>query len=62
MLRTRLFLNLIPFVAILLGMGGYAIVLISRLAHTVDVTVMENYQSAVAAQQMTTATVHMDTG
>ena len=62
MLRTRLFLNLIPFVAILLGMGGYAIVLISRLAHTVDVTVMENYQSAIAAQLMSVATSRMETG
>ncbi len=62
MLRTKLFLNLIPFMAILLAMGGYAVVLISRLAHTVDVTVMENYQSAIAAQLMSVATSRMETG
>lgn len=55
MLRTRLFLNVIPFVVVLLGVGAYAIVLFSRLAHEVDVTVVENQRCAMAAQNMSTA-------
>ncbi len=61
MLRTRLLLNLIPFVAILLAVGGYAIVLFSHLAHTVDMTVMDNYRSAMAAQSMNAALSRMET-
>lgn len=62
MLRARLFLNLIPFVLILLGVGGYAIVLISRLANSVDVTVMDNYRSAVAARRISGAVKDMELG
>jgi NtrC-family two-component system sensor histidine kinase KinB len=52
MLRARLFLNLIPFVVILLAVGVYAIVLFSQLTKNVEVTVMENYRSAIAAREM----------
>jgi signal transduction histidine kinase len=55
MLRTRLFLNLIPFVAVLLGVGAYAILLFSRLAHEVDVSVVDNHRCAMAAQTMKAA-------
>lgn len=55
MLRTRLFLNLLPFVVLLLAVGSYAIVLFSRLAHTVDTTVAENYRSLLAVQEMSLA-------
>jgi two-component system, NtrC family, sensor histidine kinase KinB len=60
MLRTRLFLNLLPFVVILLATGVYAIVLFSRLAASVDTTVTEHYRSVVAAQQMTLALADID--
>ena len=52
MLRTRLFLNLLPFVVILLATGVYAIVLFSRLSASVDTTVSEHYRSVLAAQEM----------
>ncbi|MDB6121472.1 MAG: resE [Pedosphaera sp.] len=51
-LRTRLFLNLIPFVVILFAVGLYAIVLFSRITSNVDITVTGNYRSVTAAQQM----------
>src|SRR5208337_842715 len=60
MLRRLLFLNLLPFVAMLLATGVYAIVLFSRLATSVDTTVAENYRSVVAAQQMSLALAGMD--
>ncbi len=60
MLRTRLFLNLLPFVVILLVTGVYAIVLFSRLAASVDTSVSEHYRSVVAAQQMDLALAGID--
>src|SRR6266853_1506458 len=60
MLRTRLFLNLMPFVVILLAIGVYAIVLFSRLANSVDANVTEKYRSVMAAQAMTLALAGMD--
>jgi two-component system, NtrC family, sensor histidine kinase KinB len=60
MLRTRLFLNLLPFVVILLATGVYAIVLFSRLASSVDTTVSEHYRSVLAAQQMSLALAGID--
>jgi signal transduction histidine kinase len=60
MLRTRLFLNLLPFVVILLAIGVYAIVLFSRLANSVDATVTDNYRSILAAQSMSLALAEME--
>jgi hypothetical protein len=60
MLRTRLFLNLLPFVVILLATGVYAIVLFSRLAVSVDTTVSEHYRSILEAQQMDLALAGID--
>ena len=60
MLRTRLFLNLLPFVVILLATGVYAIVLFSRLAASVNTTVSEHYSSVLAAQQMSLALAGID--
>lgn len=62
MLRTRLFLNLIPFVVILLAVGVYAIALFYHLANTVDVTVTDNYRNSTAVQSMGVALSHMETG
>ena len=61
MLRTRLFLNLVPFVVMLLAVGVFAMVLFSRLAGSVDVTVTENYRSVIAAQTMNLALLRMQT-
>src|SRR5436309_525169 len=60
MLRTRLFINLLPFVVILLAVGVYAIALFSRLANSVDTTVTENYRSINAAQAMNLALAGME--
>src|SRR5437867_1358598 len=60
MLRTRLFLNLLPFVVILLAVGVYAIALFSRLAYSVDTTVTENYRSIIASQSMSLALAGME--
>src|SRR6266487_380393 len=62
MLRTRLFLNLIPFVVILLAVGAYAILLFSRLSKNVEVTVMENYRSAIAARDLNGALGRIELG
>jgi signal transduction histidine kinase len=60
MLRTRLFLNLLPFVVILLATGAYAIVLFSRLSANIDSAVAAHYRSVVAAQQMSQALAGLD--
>src|SRR5512143_3463777 len=60
MLRTRLFLNLLPFVVILLATGVYAIVLFSRLAASVDTTVSEHYRSILEVQRMDLALAGID--
>ena len=52
MLRTRIFLNLVPFVIILLAIGIYAIVLFSRLANRVDATVSQSYGSVTAVAEL----------
>jgi signal transduction histidine kinase len=60
MLRTRLFLSLLPFVVILLAMGVYAIALFSNLANSVDVAVTRHYQSIFAAQVMSQSLAGME--
>lgn len=61
MLRTRIFLNLIPFVVILIAVGVFALVLFSRLATSVGQTVTDNYRSDNAASKMIEAVARMDT-
>ena len=60
MLRTRIFLNLIPFVGLLVAVGVYAIILFSRLGSEVNRTVTNNYNSASAAASMGLALSRMD--
>ena len=62
MLRTRLFLNLVPFVVILFAVGVYAIVLFSRMADHIELVVMKNYRSVTAAQRMEAALQQMHSG
>jgi len=62
MLRTRLFLNLVPFVVILLAVGVYAILLFSRLASQVDVSVKQSYESVAAVHAMRLAASRIETG
>lgn len=60
MLRTRIILNLFPFVAILLAVGVYAMILFSQLASSVGKTVTDNYQSNTAVNNMNDALDRMD--
>lgn len=60
MLRTRIILNLFPFVAILLGVGIYAMILFSQLANSVGKTVTDNYEGNTAANNMSDALERMD--
>lgn len=60
MLRTRIILNLFPFVAILLAVGVYAMILFSQLASSVGRTVTDNYEGNAAANNMSEALARMD--
>ena len=61
MLRARIFLNLIPRFAILIGVSALALFLFSRMAGNVGQTVVDNYQADVAAQNMRVTLARMDT-
>lgn len=61
MLRARIFLNLIPRFAILIGVSALALFLFSRMAGNVGQTLVDNYQSDVAAQNMRVTLARMDT-
>jgi two-component system, NtrC family, sensor histidine kinase KinB len=59
MLRLRLLLNLVPFLAILLAIGVCAVVLFGRLAREVDTLVTMNYQTVMATQDMALSLARM---
>ncbi len=61
MLRVRIFLNLIPRFAILIGVSALALFLFSRMAGNVGQTMVDNFQSDVAAQNMRVMLARMDT-
>jgi signal transduction histidine kinase len=48
--------------AVLLVLGGYAIVLLSRLGGSIDVILRENYRSVIACEDMKEALERMDSG
>lgn len=52
MLRTRLFLGLLPLVVIFMAAGIYAIALMSRLAGEMDAEVASSYRSISATYEM----------
>ena len=52
MLRTRLFLGLLPLVVIFLAAGVYAIALISRLAGDMDHTITASYNNIEDSREM----------
>jgi NtrC-family two-component system sensor histidine kinase KinB len=60
MLRTRLFLNLLPLLVIQMAAGLYAIVLFSRLTGSVDTAVEEHFQGILGAQRMRLALAAID--
>jgi len=61
MLRARIFLNLIPRFAILIGVSALALFLLSRKAGNIGQNVVDNYQSDVAAQNMRVTLARIDT-
>lgn len=62
LLSTRLFLNLVPLVLMLLAVGVYAIVLLSWLATNANETAMKHYQSVSAAEAMILSLSRMQGG
>ena len=59
-LRTRLLIGLTPLLAIMVGLGLWAVVMFSRLGNNIDVILRENYRSVLAAQGMKEALERMD--
>ena len=59
MLRTRLFLGLLPLVLILVGTGAYAIRVSRELAGSLSRDLVGNYRSIGASQQMRAAVATM---
>jgi signal transduction histidine kinase len=62
MLRTRLFLNLMPFLLILLAVGFYAATLFPGISTDAYLTVAADYRSVRSAQQMELALTRMEEG
>lgn len=52
MLRTRLYLGLLPLMLLLIGTGGYAIVVTRQLAGSLQRDLVGNYRDILACQQM----------
>src|SRR4051812_20114824 len=59
-LRTKLLIGLTPLLAILIGLGLWAIVMFARLGSNIDVILKENYRSVLAAEGMKEALERMD--
>ena len=61
-LRMKLMLGFLPLLAILVGLGLWAIVMFYRLGGNIDVILRENYRSVVAVERMKEALERMDSG
>jgi two-component system, NtrC family, sensor histidine kinase KinB len=59
-LRTKLLIGLTPLLAIIVGLGLWAIVMFSRLGNNIDVILNENYASVLAAEGMKEALERID--
>ena len=59
-LRARLLVGIAPLLAIMIGLGLWAVVMFSRLGGDIDVILRENYRSVLAAQNMKEALERMD--
>jgi signal transduction histidine kinase len=60
MLRTRLYLGLLPLLLLLIVMGGYALFTCLELSRSVEVTLMANYRAMLATEEMKEAATLMD--
>ncbi len=61
MLRTRLYLGLLPFLLLLVGTGGYAVWVSRQLAGTVQKDLVAYYGTVLAGQRMREAVTLMST-
>jgi NtrC-family two-component system sensor histidine kinase KinB len=61
MLRTRLYLGLLPLLLLIIATGGYAIYVGRDLAGSLSRDLVNNYRAIIAAQQMRTAVTLMNT-
>jgi signal transduction histidine kinase len=59
-LRTKLLVGLAPLLAIMVGLGLWAITMFHRLGGKIDVILRENYASVLAAEGMKEALERMD--
>lgn len=59
-MKQRIFLGLAPLFILLVAIGAYAITLFTKLGHSVDVILRENFRSVLAGQQMKEAAERMD--
>ena len=59
-LRTKLQLGLAPLLAILIGLGVWAVAMLNHLGGRIDVILRENYASVLAAEGMKEALERMD--
>src|SRR4051794_30004515 len=59
-LRTKLLIGLTPLLALMVGLGLWAIVMFARLGGNIDVILRENYRSVLAAQNMKESLERMD--
>ncbi len=59
-LRTKLLVGLAPLLAIMVGLGVWAVATLDHLGGRIDVILRENYQSVLAAEGMKEALERMD--
>jgi len=52
MLRTRLYLGLLPLLLLLIAMGGYALLNCLKLSRAVEITLVANYRALDATEEM----------
>ena len=59
MLRTRLYLGLLPFLLLLVGTGGYAVLVSRQLAGSIQGDLVADYAAVLASQRMREAAMLM---
>jgi signal transduction histidine kinase len=59
MIRTRLYLGLLPFLLLLVGTGGYAVLISRQLAGSIQRDLVADYGAVLASQRMREAATRM---
>src|SRR4051794_7992196 len=59
-LRTRIFLTLLPLLALMAVLGGAGVVLLYRLGGSIDLILRENYASVIAMERLNEALERID--